>query len=1465
MEEVAPCIEAFLDKLFDHVQPIDVQTVLKISDDQVSLARPLFTEDQSTMNAIPFAENNMVMVKSSFLGSPILDSFSSSTEEENNLTEPKFIGFIYPMDNETIKPDTLAVIQTNGHCEISENTHEFEDSFPNINLTQLLAIPEGNQNSNSDQWHVSPTDTEGLSVTHSSVVPDEKNSEHNSRQYSKGMNPVFVTAGGKKIHPPSTLAIDKARHLIFDDVFSSSSDVNPLDKEIILHDCVDLIAVTSELKSVPSTDDNSKKTNSTVVGTNSLHFSVRSSSRMLPGLDEVHNTLSTEEPAQLLKIPSGANHSCKTSFDKTELSSVLCYTKPSTTSNKIVPAFTGQLTLISDAALQKAKSLFASVESSGDGESITSGPSVVSGSAIGFVSASGRQLAPISDAALQKAKSLFASVESSGDGESITSGPSVVSGSAIGFKAKSLFASVESSGDGESITSGPSVVSGSAIGFVSASGRQLAPISDAALQKAKSLFASVESSGDGESITSGPSVVSGSAIGFVSASGRQLAPISEIALQKTKNGIVISKNPAVDKPNQSDALNSQVASIYTLPTFNKESMGHVNLVPVNGCDLSKALQQREGFVYDENSTQNVSHSGKKASCDSSVWDGDLDTGLSLTDALEQNNNLSDIGSDGDSLVCLMEKSQFRETVQAIMYNHGLHPSDSNAFLASPGVSLRLVSRDWLEHHYDLIVWKLGCTALRFSSLEQGPLPADYFSPHHVLLRLRYRYDRELDAAERPALRRIVELDDTPARRLVLCVSELDTSDTKLIKARLTDGWYQLVWQLDPSLARLIRSRRIRVGSKLVTAGAELVSVDSVTGASENARTVCTRPGGSGDYNHGHLFESDGAAVGVALKLHGNSTRPVPWYMKLGFTIAQPKSGIGLYPVALSSLEADGGLCVAIRVVIQVSKFLSSQRRKQPTHSELSALGNDGEALFSAVMGALDPPEAEADLSDSQRDAIRQFKETALLNAVAEATPTRKASTTRTSDPFVPPNPPRHVGCMEPGTVLSLSGGRNTTIRLLSSTIKETKKVDPLDSVDENLISQVYEPRCALSVTDVQRLSASSAQSYRTPRVDQEQDLLCSVRALVIDMKQNATLSMKRLLLQTRQNERLNSHLDRLTRLAECHWSLGSGSLRTTTSMSVPRFSASINTPVKMGFSSLVHSLTPQDVTPIAGLRERTPLRTPARPPQSLKQCLEWNTPVLPSTSVLHFQTPIIPNISTPEQTISATAACEVKKNTSEFSFFSQPKAEPFLNRGLRSTPRTGLSRRGRPRNRNPTTATAHPTDRTTAQTHSLMQLPPLSVTTPVSTDPSELPSSNLQNPTPLIFGEDQLSETPKPKRRRISPVLTCKEHQTDRDEKENHSEPFEINSPPQFILEDTQELISSPVYSSSRHPASPLRASNPAVCSVSLDLSSMEVSTEDLDVSIADLVKTRRRTSSRPFPTSSTPTRTKSRYFSAQE
>ena len=44
----------------------------------------------------------------------------------------------------------------------------------------------------------------------------------------------------------------------------------------------------------------------------------------------------------------------------------------------------------------------------------------------------------------------------------------------------------------------------------------------------------------------------------------------------------------------------------------------------------------------------------------------------------------------------------------------------------------------------------------------------------LVRQLRYRYDRELDRCERPALRRITEGDDTAAKTLILCVAVVDS-------------------------------------------------------------------------------------------------------------------------------------------------------------------------------------------------------------------------------------------------------------------------------------------------------------------------------------------------------------------------------------------------------------------------------------------------------------------------------------------------------------------------------------------------------------------------------------------------------------------------------------------------------------------------------------------------------------------
>lgn len=214
-----------------------------------------------------------------------------------------------------------------------------------------------------------------------------------------------------------------------------------------------------------------------------------------------------------------------------------------------------------------------------------------------------------------------------------------------------------------------------------------------------------------------------------------------------------------------------------------------------------------------------------------------------------------------------------------------------AFVDSPGVDKKLVTFEWFSNHYRWIVWKLAAVEVSFPAECAG----HYLTPDWLMKQLRYRYDREMEAAERPALRRICERDDISHRRLALCVSAVypdsppspsgEKREEEAPAIEVTDGWYSLPAILDPPLKYMVRCGRIKVGTKIMTSGAEL----------------------AGPHDACHPLD---IPSGLCLRLSTNSTRRARWFTRLGY---QPFPHP--FSLPLSSLFPDGGVVGCTQAVI----------------------------------------------------------------------------------------------------------------------------------------------------------------------------------------------------------------------------------------------------------------------------------------------------------------------------------------------------------------------------------------------------------------------------------------------------------------------------------------------------------------------------------------------------------------------
>lgn len=97
----------------------------------------------------------------------------------------------------------------------------------------------------------------------------------------------------------------------------------------------------------------------------------------------------------------------------------------------------------------------------------------------------------------------------------------------------------------------------------------------------------------------------------------------------------------------------------------------------------------------------------------------------------------------------------------------------------------------------------------------------------VMKQLTYRYEKELDGGQRPALRRIVATDSPASSPLVLCISKITWIEGErgdsYPELEVTDGWYRIPAQIDHAMGKAVHKGTIRVGRKIATVGARVRS------------------------------------------------------------------------------------------------------------------------------------------------------------------------------------------------------------------------------------------------------------------------------------------------------------------------------------------------------------------------------------------------------------------------------------------------------------------------------------------------------------------------------------------------------------------------------------------------------------------------------------------------------------------
>ncbi|KAI5637032.1 BRCA2 repeat domain-containing protein [Phthorimaea operculella] len=288
------------------------------------------------------------------------------------------------------------------------------------------------------------------------------------------------------------------------------------------------------------------------------------------------------------------------------------------------------------------------------------------------------------------------------------------------------------------------------------------------------------------------------------------------------------------------------------------------------------------------------------------------------------------------------------------------PDLKDLFLSS--VNKKLVPDGWLDVQLQLIIWKLISYEIKFPKAMNLTCTAK-----NVIEQLKFRYDKELYNAERPALRKIFEKDDVSTKTLVLCVVAIYPAQdiSQPPELLLTDGWYTIRAIIDKMLNKYVSNGKITVGTKLVTNGAELVGSEQAVSPWEDTSSF-------------------------RLKLFGNSTRRARWHARLGY------HGDAAILSRLSNVALDGGKVSKLRVFVTrvypalyVDKFEDGStvtRSERLEHIHQMKFDNERQALLEKIY-----EDVEKEVMDQPAGKASRLLSPSRLSYVPRASATLRAS------------------------------------------------------------------------------------------------------------------------------------------------------------------------------------------------------------------------------------------------------------------------------------------------------------------------------------------------------------------------------------------------------------------------------------------------------------------------------------------